>query len=141
MAREVGNDARSRKRERDKQNQRQRRRRERDAFEELQRKNELLEQQVKALRGGKYTDVQSLSDTVEALEKTNKELKDRLETVDQFVKSWNNLPPSTGARNENITRILPHNGADIALSQVSSPAGTTPLVFCKPIQRLSYGLD
>jgi hypothetical protein len=93
------------------------------------------------LRGGKHTDVQSLSDTVEALEKTNKELKDRLETVDQFVKSWNSLPPSTGARNDNTTRIVPHNGADITLSQVSSPAETTPLIFCKPVQRLSYASD
>lgn len=131
MAREVGNDARSRKRERDKQNQRQRRRRERDAFEELQRKNELLEQQVKALRGGNHADVQSLSDTVEALEKTNRELKDRLETVDQFVKSWNSLPPRTGARNEYATRILPHNVVGITASQFSSPVGTTPLIACE----------
>jgi hypothetical protein len=133
MAREVGTDARARKRERDKQNQRQRRRRERDAFEELQRKNELLEQQVKALRGGNSNDVQSLSDTVQHLEKSNKELKERLETVDHFVKTWSALFPlsTTSGANGTSTSNPPQNGVSIALSQVSSPAGSTPLVTCR----------
>jgi ABC-type transporter Mla subunit MlaD len=138
MAREVGTDARARKRERDKQNQRQRRRRERDAFEELQRKNELLEQQVKALRGGNNSDVQSLSDTVQQLEKSNKELKERLETVDQFVKTWNAYAPLSTVANGVPAINPPQNGHSITMSQVSSPAGSTPLVICRYNDNLDF---
>ena len=134
MAREVGNDARARKRERDKQNQRQRRRRERDAFEELQRKNELLEQQVKALRGGNSSDVQSLSDTVQRLESTNKALKERLETVDQFVQSWTiKSADNVSTKPDTSAKSTSQNGFGLSASQMSSPAGTTPIVACKLI--------
>lgn len=131
MAREVGSDARARKRERDKQNQRQRRRRERDAFEELQRKNELLEQQVKALRGGNTSDVQSLSDTVQRLEQRNKDLKDRLETVDHFIKLWNSKGTEASSRSESAIDNKTSNGVSVPISQVSSPASSTPLVACR----------
>ena len=137
MTREVAIDARARKRERDKQNQRQRRRRERDAFEELQRKNELLEQQVKALRGGNSSDVQFLSDSVQQLEKSNKELRERLESVDHFVKSWTSIPPSSASSSSLSSnpaasvKAVSHTGPPISTSQVSSPAVATPIAICQ----------
>ncbi|KIW02591.1 uncharacterized protein PV09_06041 [Verruconis gallopava] len=129
MTREVSSEARARKRERDKQNQRQRRKRERDAFEELQLKNELLEQQVKALSTGTAPDIQRLNEQVEVLQMGNKKLKEKLTMVDNFVRSWNTLasdsvaPTSaTPSMNAKEARMQP----PVQMSQALSPAVSTP---------------
>jgi cell division protein FtsB len=89
MAPEDPQDARARKRERDKHNQRQKRRRERDAFQELEERNGLLKQQIKALRCRAAPDFQQLSDSIESLQTANRKLQDRVHQVDDFVKTWN----------------------------------------------------
>lgn len=81
-------DPRERKRQRDKQNQREKRRRERDVVDELKRRNDSLERQVKILRDGSDKVVQHLSDTVQQLHARNEVLVKKLSRVNAFIKSW-----------------------------------------------------
>jgi septal ring factor EnvC (AmiA/AmiB activator) len=131
MAQNECQDARTRKRERDKQNQRLKRRRERTVLDELQQKNEDLEQEVKALRGGTSSIQQYLSDTAESLLATNKDLKSRLDLVNQFVRSWN----ASGEKTTPQDAINAHMVADVqttfGVSPASSSAYSTPLASGK----------
>lgn len=86
--REAGELSRARKRERDKENQRQKRQREKEAFQELQRRNESLERQVKELRNASSGNDQQLVESVQLLRAKNQALEARLGEVDAFIQRW-----------------------------------------------------